>query len=135
MATSMATTRGRAQRSEEADALNRVVMAITAASGAMIATFAVAQGDVPLTAAPTLVLLIALLRRTPAVAAWSALVLWALVLPMAHGIGILAPAAMAVVCLAFAIGPERLLDWVRDEWIGREDDAVTHPAGWIEDDR
>ena len=135
MASPVAAIGSRAQRSEEGDALYRVVMAITAASGGMIAIFAVAQGDVPLTAAPTLVLLIALLRRTPDLAAWSGVVLWALVLPMGHGIGILAPAAMAVVCLAFAIGPERLLDWVRDEWIGREDGAVTHPAGWIEDDR
>jgi hypothetical protein len=135
MASQLAATGARPYRSEEGDALYRVVMAVTAASGGMIATFAVAQGGVPLSAAPTLVLLIALLRRSPRVAAWSGVALWALVLPMASGIGILAPAAMAVVCLAFAIGPDRLLDWVRDEWTGREDDAVALPAGWIEDDR
>ena len=135
MATPLATTSARATGSEEGDAVYRAVMAVTAVSGAMIAVFAIPLGDVPLTVVPTFVLLVAMGRHLPAVAAWAGVALWVLVLPMAQGIGILAPATMGVVCLAFAIGPDRLLGWVRDEWIGREDEAVTLPAGWIEDDR
>ena len=135
MTTPVATIRARPGGSEEGDAVYRAVMAVTAASGAMIAAFAVPLGDIPLTAVPTLVVLVAMGRHLPAVAAWAGVALWVLVLPMAQGIGVVAPATMGVVCLAFAIGPDRLLDWVRDEWIGREDEAVTLPAGWIEDDR
>ena len=132
MATPLATTR--ASGSEEGDAVYRAVMAVTAVSGAMIGLFAMPVGGIPLTVVPVAVLLVALNRRMPAVAAWAGVALWVLVMPMAAGIGVVAPATMAVVCLAFAIGPDRLLDWVRDEWIGREDGAVTLPTGWIEDD-
>ncbi len=134
MASSMSATGGRAQRSEEGDALYRVVVAVTAASGVMIAMFDAVNGGLPLIVAPTVALLVALARRDAGLAAWAGLAIWVLVLPMAPGMAIVAPAAMAVVCLAFAIGPDEVLDWVRDEWIGREDDGVTRPAGWIEDD-
>ena len=135
MATPMATTRPRSSGSEEGDAVYRAVMAVTAVSGAMIGLFALPVGDLPLTIVPAAVLLVAMSRGIPVVAAWAGVALWLLVMPMARGIGILAPATMTVVCLAFAIGPDRLLEWVRDEWIGREGDAVTLPTGWIEDDR
>lgn len=125
----------RTHRSEEADAVFGVVMAVTAASGAMIAMFDVVNGRLPLTAAPTLVLLAALARRRVPVAAWAGVVTWAVIAPLGDGIAVLAPATMAVACLAFAVGPDRLLDWVRDEWVGRDDDDATPAVGWIEDDR
>ena len=122
-------------RSEEADAVYGVVVAITAASGAMIAMFDVVNGRLPITAAPTLVLLAALALRAIPLAAWAGVVTWAVIAPLGDGIAVLAPATMAVACLAFAVGPDRLLDWVRDEWVGREEDDATLAAGWIEDDR
>jgi hypothetical protein len=133
MATPMAASRARAARSEEGDALFGVVMAISAASGAMIAAFAVADGGLPVIAAPTIVLVAALVDGAQRAASWAGVVLWLVVLPTGNGIGILAPAAMAILCLAFAIGPERLLDWVRDEWMGREEGVATE-VGWIEED-
>ena len=125
----------RAGGSEEADAVHGVVMAITAASGVMIALFDVANGRLPLTAAPTAVLLVALARRSAPLAAWAGVATWAVIAPLGDGVALLAPAIMAVACLAFAVGPGRLLDWVHEEWVGREEDDPTLAAGWIEDDR
>ena len=125
----------RAGGSEEADAVYGVVIAISAASGVMIALFDVANGRLPLTAIPTTVLLFALGRRSVPLAAWAGVATWAVIAPLGEGVALLAPAFMAVACLAFAVGPGRLLDWVRDEWVGREEDDVTLASGWIEDDR
>jgi hypothetical protein len=38
---------------------------------------------------------------------------------------------MTVLCLALALGPDRIVDWLRDEWTGRED--RDEPVGWIEE--
>ena len=128
----MTATRPR-PRSEESDAVYGVVMAVTTASGGMIAVFDAVHGTVPLTAAPTIVLLAALAQRSTIVTAWSGVVVWVLVLGRASGFAVLAPILMAGLCLAFAVGPDRLLDWIRDEWIGREEDERAE-IGWIEED-
>jgi hypothetical protein len=133
MAVPVAATGARHQRSEEADALYGVVVALTVSSGAMVAVFAMLEGDVPITALPTVALLVGMARRSLPLTAWSGVVVWALVLPMAPGMAILAPVLMVVACLAFAIGPDRLLDWVHDEWIGRMGDEPVE-VGWIEDE-
>ena len=133
MATPAVRTRVRPQRSEEADALYGVVMAVTAATGGMIAAFAAIGGEAPLILLPTIALVAFLARDASSEAAWSGLLVWTVVLPMAPGIAILAPALMGLVCLAFAIGPERLMDWLRDEWIGRMGDEPVE-VGWIEED-
>jgi len=133
MATPEAATGVRPERSEEANALYGVVMALTAASGGMIAAFAAIGGDTPLILLPTIALVVCLSRRAPSEAAWSGLLVWAMVLLMAPGIAMLAPALMGMACLAFAVGPDRLLDWFRDEWIGRVGDEPVE-VGWIEDD-
>ena len=80
-------------------------------------------------------LLAALALRAMPLAAWAGVVTLAVIAPLGAGIAVLAPATMAVACLAFAVGPDRLLDWVRHEWVGREEDDATLAAGWIEDDR
>ena len=134
MAKPMTATRPRPRRSEESDAVYGVVMAVTAASGGMIAVFDAVEGTLPLTAAPTIVLLAALAQRSTVVSAWSGVVVWVLVLGMASGLAILAPILMASLCLAFAVGPDRLLDWVRDEWIGHEEND-SDEVGWIEEDQ
>ena len=135
MATTTVAERIGRHHSEEGDAVYGVVMAVSAASGGMIAMFAAVHGNLPLTAAPTIVLLVALARRTVPVAAWAGLATWALIIPMADGIAILAPATMGLLCLAFAVGPDRLLEWVQRDWTGREEDDATLAVGWIEDDR
>ncbi|MDQ2674371.1 MAG: hypothetical protein M3Y40_06920 [Chloroflexota bacterium] len=134
MAIPAAATGARHQRSEEADALYGVVVALTAASGGMIAVFAVLDGDVSITAVPTAAVLVGMARRSLPLTAWSGVGVWALITPMAPGMALLAPVLMGVACLAFAIGPGRLLDWVHDEWIGRMGDEPID-VGWIEDER
>jgi hypothetical protein len=134
MAIPAAATGARHQRSEEADALYGVVVAITAASGGMIGGFDALDGELPIIALPTAVLLVGMARRSPSLTAWSGVAVWALVLPLAPGMAILAPIFMGVACLAFAIGPDRLLDWVHDEWVGRMGDEPVG-VGWIEDER
>jgi hypothetical protein len=133
MAIPAAATGVRRQRSDEADALYGVVMALTAASGAMIAGFEALDAAFPIILLPTLGLLVGLARHALPLTAWSAVLVWALVLPMAPGVAILAPLLMGVLSLAFAIGPDRLLDWVHDEWIGRVGDERVE-LGWIEED-
>ena len=133
MATPGAVSRAVQPRGDEADALYGVVMAVSAASGGMIAAFAAVQGELAIILLPTLALLAALVRHADVVAAWSGLLVWAVVLVMAPGLAILAPMVMVVLCLAFAIGPDRMLNWIRDEWTGRMGDEPVE-VGWIEDD-
>ncbi|HEX7172645.1 MAG TPA: hypothetical protein VF365_08570 [Candidatus Limnocylindria bacterium] len=121
-------------RSEEADAAYGAVMAVTAAGGGMIAIFDVVEGSLPFTAAPTIVLLVAMLRHSTTASAWSGVAVWATVLGMAPGLAVVAPILMAILCLSFAVGPDRLLDWIHHEWTGRDLDPRVE-AGWIEDER
>jgi hypothetical protein len=133
MAIPAAATGARPRRSEEADALHGVVMALTAACGGMIAAFQALDGTLPIILLPTLGLLAGLVRPAPRLSGWSGLATWAAVLPLAPGLAFLAPALMGIVCLAFAIGPDRLIDWVHDEWIGRMGDEPVE-VGWIEEE-
>ena len=132
MATSNLASSAARSRSEEADALYGVVMAVSAASGGMIATFAAVQGELAIILPPTLGLVAALLRHAHLVAAWSGVLVWAVILLMAPGIAIVAPMLMVLLCLTFAIGPDRMLTWIRDEWTGRMGDEPVE-VGWIED--
>jgi hypothetical protein len=109
-------------------------MALSAASGGMVSLIEVTHGSLALVAVPTLVLLGMLAARSATNAAYSAAALWILIVPMAQGVAILAPLMMVVLCLAFAVGPERLADWVHDEWTGRESTDPPDEAAWIEDD-
>jgi Zn-dependent protease with chaperone function len=121
--------------SEEGAAITGVVLAVSAASGGMLALIQSVNGTPAVAAVPTLLLLGALLLHAPSVAAWSALGVWVAILPLADGVAILAPMLMIGLCLALAVGPERLVDWVRDEWSGRESETDGAVAAWIEDDR
>ena len=133
MANPVAVSPARRQRGDDADAAYRAVMAVTAASCAMIAVFDLVAGSLAFTAAPTVILLVGVARGSSIVSGWSGVAVWGAVLGMASGLAVVAPLLMIVLCLAFAVGPDRLLDWVRDEWNGRESRA--RPAqGWIEDE-
>ena len=130
----MAAIRADAARSEEGAAAFGAVMALSAASGGMVSVIEVTHGSLVLVAVPTLLLLGALVARNATLSAYAAAGLWILIVPMAHGVAVLAPLMMVVLCLAFAVGPERMADWVRDEWTGRESGEPADEAAWIEDD-
>jgi hypothetical protein len=130
----MAAIRADAARSEESAAAYGAVMALSAASGGMVSLIEVTHGSLALVAVPTLVLLGMLAARSATNAAYAAAALWILIVPMAQGVAILAPLMMVILCLAFAVGPERLTDWVHDEWTGRESTDPPDEAAWIEDD-
>jgi hypothetical protein len=56
-----------------------------------------------------------------------------LLLPAASGEGLLVPLTMIVLCLAVAVGPDRLLSWMaRDAAPGSA--PRVEDRGWIEED-
>jgi hypothetical protein len=118
---------------EEGDAIYRVALALTIASGGMVAAFQLVEEMPPLTAVPALLALVGVVGRAPIIAAWAATATWVLLIPMAPGVGIAAPMAMGVLCLAFAVGPDRMARWVRTDWSGRDREDPDAAAGWIEE--
>jgi hypothetical protein len=124
--------RRHAARSEEGEAAERAVILVTLAVGAML-TILDATHELPLlVAAATLALVLAMGLRADRIVPWAAAAVWASILPRTEGWGTVAPLMMIALCLALAIGPGQVLDWLRDEWSGR---ASAEPAaGWIEED-
>jgi hypothetical protein len=121
--------------SEEAAAGARVVLGLTIGVGAMAAAMGAAtDGPMVVIAAPTLVLLGALVRGSVPLAGWAGIAVWATLLPSAHDEALLAPLAMIVLCLAIAIGPERLLSWIGRDAVGHRDTGDPPAKGWIEED-
>jgi hypothetical protein len=123
--------RRHAARSEEGEAAERVVIFLSVAVGGMLTVLESAVELPMLVAIATLWLAATLVLRAVDVAPWAALVLWATILPRTEGWALVPPLMMIVLCLALAVGPDRLLDWVRDEWNGRADGEPQ--AGWIEE--
>jgi hypothetical protein len=119
-------------RSEEGEAAQSVVLVLSLVVGAMLTLFESVREVPLLVAGSTLGLAVALAMRADRLAPWLATALWAAILIRTEGLGLVAPIMMIVLCLALAIGPDRLLDWVRDQWNGRQ--VGEPPAGWIEDD-
>jgi hypothetical protein len=119
---------------EDAQAIVRALLGLTAGAGAFAAAAAASTGQLPLIGIPTLALLGFLLAG--ASIAWAASAagsIWVLLLPAASSEGILVPLTMIVVCLGLAIGPERLLSWlVRDAAPGSA--PRVEDRGWIEED-
>jgi hypothetical protein len=120
--------------SEEAIAAARVVLGMTLAVGGMAAAIGASAGTpLVLLAIPTGAAAAALLLRAVRVAAWAAAAVWVLLAPHASGEALVAPVVMASLCLAIAVGPDRLLGWVGRDAVGIAPDA-TGSAGWIEED-
>jgi hypothetical protein len=132
--------------SEEAVAAARVVLGLTVGVGGMAAGIGAATGaTVPFVALPTLVLVICLgwiavterwRDRAVSLAGLAGVGVWAVLLPEAHGEAMLAPLSMIVLCLAIALGPDRLLAWIGRDIRGRPaPEAPEAPAseGWIEE--
>jgi hypothetical protein len=127
--------RSRTPVSEEAMAAARVVLALTVGVGGMAALMGWGNEDsIALIAVPVLVLVIAIVRGAVPVAGWAGVAVWAALLPSAHGEALLAPIAMMVLCLAIAIGPDRLASWIGRNVAGRPDAEDRQPEGWIEED-
>ncbi|MGH2418018.1 MAG: hypothetical protein ACRDFY_06765 [Candidatus Limnocylindria bacterium] len=127
--------RSRTPVSEEAVAAARVVLGLTIGVGLMAAAMGAAtEGPIVVIALPTLVLLAAVARGMVPLAGWAGVAVWAVLLPPAHDEALLAPLAMIVLCLAIAIGPERMLSWIGRDAVGQRDADARGPQGWIEED-
>jgi hypothetical protein len=127
--------RSRSPASEEAAAAARVVLAMTLAVGGMAAAIGAAAGDPILAIAlPTAALSLALIVHAVTLAGWAGLAVWLVLLPSTQGEAILAPLVMAVLCLAVAIGPDRLLAWIGRDAAGRPAGNPQPWDGWIEED-
>jgi hypothetical protein len=121
--------------SEEAVAAARVVLGLTVGVGGMAALMGWGnEQPIVVVALPVLVLVIAIVRGAVPVAGWAGVAVWATLLPSAHGEALLAPIAMMVLCLAIAIGPDRLASWIGRNVTGQHDADASQPAGWIEED-
>ena len=119
-------------RSEEGEAAERVVVFVSVVVGALLTLFE-SVTEVPLlVAVATLGLAVAMALRAGQLAPWAASLLWSAILIRTEGWAILPPLMMIVLCLSLALGPGRLLDWLRDEWSGRQ--PAEPPPGWIEED-
>ena len=113
----------------------RIVLGLTVAVGGMAALIGWGnEASIVVIALPVLVLVAAVVRGAVSVAGWAGVAVWATLLPSAHGEALLAPIAMIVLCLAIAIGPERLGSWIGRNVSGRRDSEESQPAGWIEED-
>jgi hypothetical protein len=140
----MAVVTGRGTRrsaSDEADAFVRVVLGLSLGVGGMAAALGAATGSpILLVALPTAILLGARVLGSDSVAGWAGAAVWVALLPPAHEEAMLGPLAMIVLCVAVALGPERLLAWASDQLLARRggEPAVPRPrrtpVGWIEED-
>ncbi len=123
---------------EDAEAAVRALFGLTAGVGGFAAVFAFASGQLPLTAVPTLALAVCLVAGVSVVlAAYAAASVWLVLIPGAPGEAILVPLAMIGLCLAVAVGPDRLLSWIaRDAAPGSSTDAAAGAVevGWIEEE-
>ncbi|MGH2401965.1 MAG: hypothetical protein ACRDE6_04580 [Candidatus Limnocylindria bacterium] len=129
-----ATTGRRTVYGEDAEAAIRASLGLTVAVGGLLSIMAVASDGFPWTAVPTLALLIFLLGRAPIEwAAWAAFAVWLILLPSTPFEALIAPFSMIAICLAVALGPDRLLGW-----LARDATALPPAAGpqegWIEDE-
>jgi hypothetical protein len=121
---------------EDAEAAVRALFGLTAGVGGFAAVIAVAAGQLPLTGIPTLMLLGCLVAGVSiVVSAYAAAGVWVVLLPAAPGEAILVPLAMIALCLAVAVGPDRMLSWIaRDAAPGSSEGAGAVAEGWIEEE-
>lgn len=120
------------EHSDERSAAVSAVLAVSISCAAMTAIMQLYASEPPVVAAPGAALAVAMLGRQETVALWAAAAAWAVIVPLAPGIGVLAPMLMAGLSGSLAIGPERVIDWVEGDWKGRRLDDPA-PAGWIEE--
>ncbi|HEX5038812.1 MAG TPA: hypothetical protein VFW95_01590 [Candidatus Limnocylindria bacterium] len=130
----MVTLRRRASVPEEVEAAERSVLGLTGGVGAMATLISLMVGDpLAVVGVPSLLILVCLARRATAPAAWAAVVAWLVFATRAPNEALLVPLAMAVVCLAIAIGPDRFGSWLRDDVGGSHGTEPGDERGWIEE--
>ena len=128
------TQRARAQPGEDMQVVERGLLGLTAAVCLQAGVMSAVSGDpLAVIAVPAIVVLVLLVRGSIVPAAYVGAAAWALLLPHAAGEALIVPLALSVCCLAVAIGPGRLMDWVGEDFGGRArpGDAA---HGWFEDD-
>jgi hypothetical protein len=126
--------RRRTAYSEDAEAVVRALLGLTAGAGAFAAAGAAATGQLPLIGLPTMVLLGLLLAgASTSLAGYAAGSVWVLLLPAASGEGLLVPLTMIVLCLAVAVGPDRLLSWMAHD-VAPGSAPRVEDRGWIEEE-
>src|SRR5688572_30854258 len=97
----------RAVPGEESTAATRAVLAMSLGVGAVAAGGSALIGDpLVLVSIPTLALAVAMARGAVTAAAYAAASLWLMFLLRVQGEALLVPIAMAVVCMAIALGPD-----------------------------
>ena len=112
----------------------RAMFGLTAGVGTLAAAMAAVTGQLPLIGLPTVVLLGWLVVGAPlAGAAYAGAAVWLVLAPTAHGEALIAPLAMALLCIAAALGPERVLAWLSSD-AAPTLDRVGDDYGWIEDE-
>ncbi|HET7645034.1 MAG TPA: hypothetical protein VFM03_00950 [Candidatus Limnocylindria bacterium] len=132
---------------EDRQALTRFVFGLTLGVGAMVALAGAltAQPSVAV-AVPTAVLAVGLWTwrgdgLPHPVAGWAGAVVWLVLATLTHDDTVLVPLAMAATCASVAIGPDRVLAWLRAQWMRDESaEAPSRPAepagepGWLEEE-
>ena len=122
----------RAVPGEETTAAVRAVLALSLGVGALAASGSALIGDpLVLVGIPTLTLVLAIARGAITPAAYAAASLWLIFLLRVQGEALLVPLAMAVICLAIAVGPDRLEAWFSDTRAAPSPRAADE--GWIEE--
>ena len=122
----------RAVPGEETTAATRALLALTLGVGAVAAGGSALIGDpLVLVSIPTLALAAAIGRGAITRAAYAAACLWLMFVMRVQGEALLVPIAMAVICLAVALGPDRLEAWFSDTREPRSPRAAGE--GWIEE--
>src|SRR5688500_6142421 len=122
----------RAVPGEESTAATRAVLALSLGVGAVAAGGSALIGDpLVVVSIPTLGVAGAIARSATSPPAYAAACLWLMSLLQVQGEALLVPIAMAVVCLAIALGPDRLEALFSDT---REPQPRrTAGEGWIEE--
>ena len=131
MAIRTALVRRHVARSEEGAAAYSAVLLISVAVGGLLTLFESVHAFPLLVAVATLALAVTLVAGAEPAQPWAAALLWATILVGTQGMALVPPLMMIVLCLALALGPDRLLEWIRDDWGGRS--AAEPPSGWIEE--
>ena len=117
---------------EETTAAIRAVLALSVGVGAMAAGGSALIGDpLVLVGIPTLALAAATARGATTPAAYAAASLWLMFLLRVQGEALLVPLGMAVICLAIAVGRDRLEAWFSGIREPRAPSGADE--GWIEE--